>query len=41
MRAEKDNIIVARSPVTDLKAIKNGIEIEGLFTTSVSVADEY
>ncbi|KAH9849039.1 Creatinase/aminopeptidase [Lenzites betulinus] len=25
----KDNIIVARSPVTDLKAIKNEVEIEG------------
>ncbi|KAI1789426.1 Creatinase/aminopeptidase [Ganoderma leucocontextum] len=25
----KDNIIVARSPVTDLKAIKNDVEVEG------------
>ncbi|PIL27805.1 hypothetical protein GSI_10959 [Ganoderma sinense ZZ0214-1] len=29
LRVEKDNIIVARSPVTDLKAIKNDVEVEG------------
>ena len=28
MRVEKDNIIVVRSPVTDLKAIKNEVEVE-------------
>lgn len=27
----QDNITVARSPVTDLKAIKNDVEVEGLF----------
>ena len=30
MRVEKDNIIVVRSPVTDLKAIKNEVEVEGM-----------
>uniref|UniRef100_A0A5K1K3G7 Peptidase M24 domain-containing protein n=1 Tax=Ganoderma boninense TaxID=34458 RepID=A0A5K1K3G7_9APHY len=29
LRVEKDNVIVARSPVTDLKAIKNDVEVEG------------
>lgn len=27
----QDNITVVRSPVTDLKAIKNDVEVEGLF----------
>lgn len=27
----QDNITVIRSPVTDLKAIKNDVEVEGLF----------
>ena len=31
-RSRKENSVIARSPVADLKAIKNETEVEGTFT---------